>query len=299
MVVLHISIKQLPLFLPCLKHSKTTICLSRGCGHRSQTLDFGMVLVYYKLYDLFFDKLKINPMTFIADNITIKDELPLIPLKNVVLFPRVAIPLLVQRPKSAGSLDLAMSQDRLVVFVAQKNIYDDVDQKDLFRIGTVGRVFEVHKLPDGSSKINVEGIARVRIKEFSQVEPFFKVKIESVKAVASRGIGAEAIMRATIDQFRKLLEVRQAPAALGDLIDALNQVRDPEQAVYLITINLNLELKVQQDILETMDSAEGLKKISFYISRELEIIEAEKKVFKETKKQLGKMQKEIDRKSTR
>ena len=232
-------------------------------------------------------------MSFTSDNITIKDELPLIPLKNVVLFPRVAIPLLVQRPKSAGSLDLAMSQDQLVVFVAQKNIYDDVDQKDLFRIGTVGRVFEVHKLPDGSSKVNVEGIARVRIKEFSQVEPFFKVKIEPVKAVASRGIGAEAIMRATIDQFRKLLEVRQAPAALGDLIDALNQVRDPEQVVYLITINLNLELKDQQDILETMDSAEGLKKISFYISRELEIIEAEKKVFKETKKQLGKMQKEM------
>src|SRR3989344_6251901 len=140
-------------------------------------------------------------MSFTSDNITIKDELPLIPLKNVVLFPRVAIPLLVQRPKSVGGLDLAMSQDRLVVFVAQKNIYDDVDQKDLFRIGTVGRVFEVHKLPDGSSKINVEGIARVRIKEFSQVDPFFKVKIESVKAVSSRSVGTDALVRATVEQF--------------------------------------------------------------------------------------------------
>lgn len=232
-------------------------------------------------------------MPFTSDNIIIKDELPLIPLKNVVLFPRVAIPLLVQRPKSAGSLDLAMSQDRLVVFVAQKNIYDDVDQKDLFRIGTVGRVFEVHKLPDGSSKVNVEGIAKVRIKEFSQVDPFFKVKIEPVKTVVSRSVGAEALMRATIDQFHKLLEVRQVPTALNDLVEALNQIRDPEQVVYLTAINLNLELKDQQDILETIDAVEALKKISFYISRELEIIEAEKKVFKETKKQLGKMQKEM------
>ena len=232
-------------------------------------------------------------MSFSADNITINDELPLIPLKNVVLFPRVAIPLLVQRPKSAGSLELAMSQDRLVVFVAQKNIYDDVDQKDLFRIGTVGRVFEVHKLPDGSSKINVEGVARVRIKEFTQIAPFFKVKIEPVKTTTLRSVEAEALMRATVDQFRHLLEVRQMPTVINDLVEALNQVRDPEQVVDLIAINLNLELKDQQDILETIDAVEALKKINFYISREVEIIDAEKKVFKETKKQLGKMQKEM------
>jgi len=91
------------------------------------------------------------------DNLNVKEELPLIPLKNVVLFPRVAIPLLVQRPKSIGSLDFALSQNRLVVFAAQKNIYDDVDQKDLFRIGTVGRIFEIHRLPDGTSKVDVEG----------------------------------------------------------------------------------------------------------------------------------------------
>ncbi|MEK7151542.1 MAG: endopeptidase La [Patescibacteria group bacterium] len=232
-------------------------------------------------------------MSFTSDNITIKDELPLIPLKNVVLFPRVAIPLLVQRPKSAGSLDLAMSQDRLVVFVAQKNIYDDVDQKDLFRVGTVGRVFEVHKLPDGSSKVNVEGIVKVKIKDFLQVDPFFKVKIEPIKSLSSRGVEVEALMRAIIEQFRKLLEVRQLPAALNDLVEALNQVRDPEQVVHLITINLNLELKDQQEILEIIDPIEALKKVNSYISRELEIIEAEKKVFKETKKQLGKMQKEM------
>ncbi|MDP2933280.1 MAG: LON peptidase substrate-binding domain-containing protein, partial [bacterium] len=135
---------------------------------------------------------------FNVDNLEIKDELALIPLKNVVLFPRVAIPLLVQRPKSVGSLNFAASQDKLVVFVAQKNIYDDVDQKDLFKVGTVGRVFEIHRLPDGSAKINVEGIARVRIKDISQVEPFFKAKIEPIKTVPTRGVEAEALVRATV-----------------------------------------------------------------------------------------------------
>ncbi len=230
---------------------------------------------------------------FNIDNLEIKDELSLIPLKNVVLFPHVAIPLLVQRPKSVNSLNFAASQDKLVVFVAQKNIYDDVDQKDLFKVGTVGRVFEIHRLPDGSAKINVEGIARVRIKDISQVEPFFKAKIEPIKTVPTRGVEAEALVRATVEQFKKLMEVRGMPAVVQDLIMALNQVKDPEQIVHLIVINLNLELKDQQDILETIDSIDALKKINFFISREFEIIEAEKNVVKETRKQLGKMQKEV------
>jgi len=230
---------------------------------------------------------------FRVDNFEIKDELPLIPLKNVVLFPRVAIPLIVQRPKSMGSLNFAASQDKLVVFVAQKNIYDDVDQKDLFKVGTVGRIFEIHRLPDGSAKINVEGISRVRIKNFTQVEPFFKAQIEPIKITPVHNVETEVLMRATIDQFKKLMAVRDMPAVVQDLVVALNQVRDPEQIVYLIVINLNLELKEQQDILETVDPIEALKKTNFFITRELEIIEAEKNVVKETRKQLGKMQKEM------
>lgn len=235
------------------------------------------------------------PITYHStmDNISIPHELPLIPLKNVVLFPRVAIPLLVQRPKSVNSLAASLQSDRLAVFVAQKNIYDDVDQKDIFMVGTVGKIFEVHHLPDGSSKIDVEGIMRVNIKQFSQVEPYFRVQIEPMANGIMLGVEAEALMRATIEQFKQLIEVRNMPAILPDLMNVLNQIKDPYQIVYLITINLNLELKDQQDILETADAVEALKKMNFYISRELEIIEAEKRVVRETRKSLGKMQKEV------
>lgn len=245
---------------------------------------------------IFYRKCDITVCTMSAFNVNgfeIKNELPLIPLKNVVLFPRVVIPLLVQRSKSMASLDFAESQNRLVVFVAQKNIYDDVDQKDLFRVGTVGRVLEIHRLPDGSSKINVEGIARVKVKEFSQLEPFFKVKVEPLVTPVIGSVEAEALVRATVDQFKNLMETRPISAIMPDFLNALNQVKDPEQIVYLVAIQLGLELKDQQDILETVDSIEALKKINFYISRELEIVEAEKKVVKETRKQLGKMQKEV------
>lgn len=228
------------------------------------------------------------------NNINLGDELPLIPLKNVVLFPRVAIPLLVQRPKSMGSLQAALaSHNKFVVFVAQKNIYDEVDTNDLFTIGTIGRVYDVHSLPDGSSKIDVEGILRVRIRDFVQTEPYFKVRIDAVQSAPSQNVEARALMRATIDQFKKLIEVRGVPAILQDVMSVLNQVKDPEQIVDLVTINLNLELKDQQDILETIDPVEALKKVNFYIGRELEIVDTEKKVVKETRKQLGKMQKEV------
>ncbi len=227
------------------------------------------------------------------NNINITDKLPVIPLKNVVLFPRVAIPLLVQRPKSMASLERAMGSDKLAVFVAQKNIYDDVEPKDIFKIGTIGRIFEVHRLPDGTSKIDVEGIARVRIKEFSQTDPNFMAKIEPIQGHVTQSVELEALTRTIIEQFKKLVEQRNMPAVVPDLMNILSQIRDPYQIVYLVTINLNLELKDQQEILETIDAAEALKSVNFYISRELEIIEAERKVVRETKKQLNKMQKEV------
>ena len=220
-------------------------------------------------------------------------NLPLIPLKNVVLFPRVAIPLLVQRRKSILSLDEALSTNRLAVFVAQKNIYDDVDPKDMFMIGTVGRIFETHKLPDGTSKIDVEGMYRVKIRSFSQQDTYFRVNVDPIPSDFTSSVELEALVRTTADQFRKLIENRNIPSIVPDLMNVLSQIRDPYQTVYLVTINLNLELKDQQEILETTDAAEALKKINFYISRELEIIEAEKRVVKETKKQLNKMQKDV------
>src|SRR3989344_4129515 len=223
----------------------------------------------------------------------IPSELPVIPLKNVVLFPRVAIPLLVQRPKSVNSLDQAMEIDRLALFVAQKNIFDDVDHKDLFLVGTVGKIFEVHHLPDGSSKIDVEGIARVYITNFSQIEPFFRATIKPMPSELDKSVETEALIRATIDQFKQLLEVRNMPALLPDLMNILNQIKDPFQIVYLISINLNLELQDKQEELETNDAMEELKKMNFFIGRELEIIDAEKRVVRETRKSLGKMQKEM------
>src|SRR3989338_4583851 len=229
------------------------------------------------------------------NNILIPEELPLIALKNTVLFPKVVIPLVVQRPKSISALEDAMNRDRLVFFVTQKSIEDNVQTKDLFEVGTIGRIVSIFKLPDGSSKIDVEGLARAKIAEILIEEPFFKVK---AKPVASQNLAVEnlegkALVRLVIDQFRNISEIRSFPLVSSEIIYMMSQLKDADQLISLITVNLNPEIQDQQNILETENPYEALKKLSFFLTRELEILEAEKTVAKETKKQIGKMQKEL------
>ena len=226
-------------------------------------------------------------------NVIIPQELPLIALKNVVLFPRVVMPLVVQRPSSVGSLNAALEKDNLVLFVTQKNIHDEIQEKDIFRIGTVGKIVSVYNLPDKSSKVDVEGLARAEIESFIQHAPFFKVKIRPLVLNAEKNMEMEALMRNVIDKFRKITEERMMPSVLPDLIFTLNQLKDPEQVVDIITVNLNLDIQDQQDILETVDIKDALKRLNIFLTREMEIMETEKKVVKETRKQLGKMQKEL------
>lgn len=233
---------------------------------------------------------------FKLNNILIPEELPLIALKNTVLFPKVVIPLVVQRPKSVSALENAMSRDRLVFFVTQKNIEDNINLNDLFRVGTIGRVVSVFKLPDGSSKVDVEGLVRARISDLKDEEPFFSVKVEPIisqNLPIDNNLEEKALTRLVIDQFRNISEIKSFPSVSPEIIYMMSQLKDVDQLISLITVNLSLEVQDQQNILETENPQEALKKLSLFLTRELEILEAEKTVAKETKKQIGKMQKEL------
>ena len=230
---------------------------------------------------------------FRLNNILIPEELPLIALKNTVLCPKAITPIVIQRPKSTASLEQALLADRLVFFVTQKNIEDAVEQKDLFQIGTVGRIVSVFKLPDGSSKVDVEGLVRARISDFLTEEPFFKVKIEPSLLLVRNNLEEKAMLRRVLDQFGHVSEIKTFPAIMPAVVYMMSQIRDIEQIISLISINLNLETENQQKILELESAADALRKLNDLLAREIEILEAERSVAKETKKQIGKMQKEI------
>src|SRR3989344_738549 len=131
---------------------------------------------------------------FKSNNILIPEELPLIAMKNTVLFPKVVIPLIVQRPKSVAALEHALAHERLVCFVTQKNTEDNIGRKDVFTVGTIGRVVSVFKLPDGSSKIDVEGLVRTRINDYLNEEPFFKVKAEPFNMILRNNLEEKAFL---------------------------------------------------------------------------------------------------------
>src|SRR3989344_4764680 len=230
---------------------------------------------------------------FKANNIIIPEQLPLIALKNTVLFPKVVIPLIVQRPKSVAALEDAMAHDKLVFFVTQKNIEDNIGQKDVFDVGTIGRIISVFKLPDGSSKIDVEGLVRADIIGFVSEEPFFKVKARPFNMILRNSLEEKALLRRAIEQFRTISESRTFPTILPEIIYMMFQLKDTEQILSLMTVNLNLGIEDQQKILELESAVDALREMNVYLVREMEIMEAEKTVTKETKKQIGKMQKEL------
>jgi ATP-dependent Lon protease len=230
---------------------------------------------------------------FKINNIIIPQELPVIALKNTVLFPKIVIPIIIQRPKSIGALDFAQAHNRLVLFVTQKNSEDNISRDDLYQVGTVGRIVSVFKLPDGSSKIDVEGLTRARITDFISEEPYFMVNAEPSALIIRDSLDEKALLRRAIEQFRTISEARSFPTILPEIIYMMSQLKDTEHLVSLMTVNLNLDVDNQQRILELESMLDILRQLNMYLSREAQILETEKSVVKETKKQIGKMQKEL------
>ncbi|KKT28911.1 MAG: Lon protease [Candidatus Yanofskybacteria bacterium GW2011_GWA2_44_10] len=227
------------------------------------------------------------------NKIIIPDELPLIALKNTVLYPKVIIPLIVQRPKSVGALEYALTRDRLVFFVTQRNTEDDIDRNDLYETGTIGRIVSAFKMPDGSSKVDVEGLVRAKIVDILDMEPFFRVESQPYNLIIRDNLEEKALLRRSIEQFRLISEARAFPAILPEVIYMMMQIKDTEHIISLMATNLNLDVDSQQKILEFESALDALRELNVFLAREAEILEAEKSVTKETKKQIGKMQKEL------
>ena len=130
------------------------------------------------------------------------DQLPLVALKNTVLFPKVVIPLIVQRAKSIAAMEAALATDRLVLFVTQKNVEDEIAESDLFSVGTIGRIISVFRLPDGSAKVDVEGVSRAHIAQYVTLSPYLSVRVEPIASTDTmENADNSALLRRVLEQF--------------------------------------------------------------------------------------------------
>ncbi|OHB23300.1 MAG: endopeptidase La [Parcubacteria group bacterium RIFCSPLOWO2_02_FULL_40_12] len=228
---------------------------------------------------------------FKINNFTVKEELPIIALRDMTLFPTLIVPLAIGRAKTLLALDKAMASDKLAIFVTQKNSSEDITPEDLYSFGTIGKINLVLKSSGGTARVEVEGIKRVRILSFPQAEPYLTAKIEPLDVVITDDIEVKALSRSVLDNFADVSE-KGRPLPPG-FLNLIKSIKDPEQVLYLIVYHLALSVTEQEKILETLDIKEALKLVNKHLVKELEILETEKKLAKETRKQLGKMQKEV------
>ncbi len=220
-----------------------------------------------------------------------KDELPLIPLRNMVVFPQMIVPLFIGRSKSIKALEDILEKERLVVFASQKT--EDIEEPspaDVCTTGTLAEVVQMLALPDGTTKILVEGVARVKIEKFMQDDPYYKVKISKIPESSEITVEVEALLRTVIKKFESFVKLNKRIPS--ETLMSIVNVENPGRLADLIASYLTLKIEEKQSILEAVSIPKRLKKISDVLDKELEVLEVEKKLQKRVRKQIEGVQKE-------
>lgn len=229
-----------------------------------------------------------------SEEVMIPEVLPLLPVRDVVVFPFMILPLFVGREASIKAVNEALSRDRLIFLSSQKEIGDDNPSPEgIYAVGTVAMVMRMRKLPDGRIKILAQGIAKARISAFEQSLPYYQVRIERIADPASvpeRRASDEQLMRTVRDQLEKVINLGKILSP--DLLLVVDEVADPGRLADLITSNLGLKVDESQNILETLDPAERLTKVREILSKELDILNMQAKIKNQAKEEMSKSQRE-------
>jgi len=216
---------------------------------------------------------------------------PLLPLRDIVVFPSMVVPLFVGREKSIKALQEVMKTDKSIVLVSQKNSeIDEPENKDIYSYGCLSKVLQLLKLPDGTVKVLVEGEKRVKIKEIIKEDlNFLSCNIEIVDD-SNKNKDSDLYAQSLVKRFERLLVLSKRD--LSDPINSIKKLKDPSQIADNIASNLNIQIFEKQKLLETTDLRKRLEKISELVEKEASVISVEKKIRGRVKNQMEKTQRE-------
>ena len=226
-------------------------------------------------------------------DVEIPDDLPLMAVRDVVVFNSMIIPLFVGRSSSVAAVNEALSHDKLLVLLTQKDsTQEDPAPKDLYEVGMVSMIMRTLKLPDGRLKVLVQALTKAKIKKFTQKDPFFMVRLEVVddQEMSDVSVEVEALMRTVREQTEKIMSLRGILSS--DLIMIMNNIEDPGRLADLVASNLRLKIPEAQAILESFDPVEKLKLVAEYLNKELEVSTMQAKIQTEAKEEMTKSQRE-------
>ena len=225
------------------------------------------------------------------EHLSIPDVLPILPLKDIVIYPFAVQPLGVGQERSIRLIDEVMRGDRLIVLVAQKSAeMEQAGPDDIFKIGTVSRVARMIRMPDGTIQIIVQGLERVEIGEFTQDKPYLAAHVTLKPDTQEVDNETEAIKRNVVSYFQRLVAlVQNVPEGVAA---ATLNMEEPRQVVYVIATFMQMELELRQKLLELDSVHAKLENLSNYLTHELEIFELGKKIQTSAQEEMGKVQRE-------
>ncbi|MFZ2469145.1 MAG: endopeptidase La [Parvibaculum sedimenti] len=217
--------------------------------------------------------------------------LPVLPLRDIVVFPHMIVPLFVGREKSVRALENVMQDDKQILLVAQKNAADDNPEiADIYDVGTIGSVLQLLKLPDGTVKVLVEGVRRARVSDYTDNDQFFEANVEPIEEAETDGEQLEALSRSVVSQFEGYVKLNKKvpPEVLG----SVTQIDEPAKLADTIASHINIKIAEKQELLELPSVADRLERVYSLMEGEISVLQVEKRIRSRVKRQMEKTQRE-------
>ncbi|MGM0594355.1 MAG: endopeptidase La [Pseudomonadota bacterium] len=218
-------------------------------------------------------------------------ELPVLPLRDVVVYPHMVIPLFVGRDKSIKALEAAMDSGKEILLVAQKTASeDDPTEKDVYRIGTLSTILQLLKLPDGTVKVLVEGGTRARITTFNESDAYFTAEIEVLESEQMDEREAEVLSRSVLNQFDQYVKLNKKVPP--EVLTSLSGIDEPNRLIDTIAAHMSLKIEEKQEVLEIVSLRERFEHLLGIMESELDLLQVEKRIRSRVKRQMEKSQRE-------
>jgi ATP-dependent Lon protease len=218
-------------------------------------------------------------------------EIPILPVREMLVFPKMIVPVVVMEERFIKLVDDALVEDRIIGLVAIRETKTELQPEDLYQVGVVSLIHKMLKMPDESQRLLVQGISRMRVKEYVQREPYYRARIEHLEDEVVEDIEMEALTVNIKGLFKKLIEMSpHLPPELG--LVALN-VESPADLADLVAANIQIKLEDKQEILETLNVKERLEKVHRILNKEIQVLELGTKIQSEAKGQMDKLQREF------
>ena len=216
---------------------------------------------------------------------------PVLPLRDIVVFPHMIVPLFVGREKSVKALEQVMNSEKKILLAAQKDAnLDEPEVDDIYRTGTLATVLQLLKLPDGTVKVLVEGVERIKITEFLDTEDYFEAKTEAVVASEVSEEELEALNRSVVEKFSQYVKLNKKIPA--EVMETTNEIEDEGKLSDVVASHLSLKISDKQELLENNSVTSRLEKIYSVMESEIGVMQVEKKIRRRVKSQMEKTQKE-------